>query len=58
MLSDDDKQIIQSVIDNEGFDYGFDNWSFDEIEDAEFHRLRKAFIKAMRELESYVSPDE
>lgn len=48
-------QYVADTIDNEGFDYAFVNYSsFDEVEDEEFHRLRKAYVAAQAELEAYV----
>lgn len=42
-------------IEHEGFHYCFDSYSnFDEIEDIEFHRLREAYLKTSRDLESYL----
>ena len=41
-LSDDDKEELNSAIDNEGFDYalsGYSDWK--EIKDAKFQQLRK-----------------
>jgi hypothetical protein len=43
-------------INDDGFHYCFDSYSnFDEIEDSEFHRLREAYLKASRNLESYLA---
>lgn len=42
-------------MDAEGFDYCFDGYSnWEEIEDEEFHRLRRVYLEAKRELEEYV----
>lgn len=50
-----DKEFVQYCIENEGFDYCFVNYSsFDEIEDEEFHKLRKEYIKAAKKLEKYI----
>jgi hypothetical protein len=39
----------------EGMDYCFENYSsFEEIEDPKFHELRESYLKASRELKSYV----
>ena len=39
----------------EGFDYCFESYSnWDEIKDDEFHRLRKNFLRSMKELRTYI----
>lgn len=43
-------------IDAEGFDYCFESYShWTEIKDEEFHKLRKAYLDAMEQLQDYVS---
>ena len=43
-------------MDQEGFDYCFRNYSFfEEVKDAEFHKLREAYIAAADALENYVN---
>lgn len=45
-------------IENEGFDYAFQHYSdFKEIKDNKFHELRKAYLKAAKELEDYALID-
>jgi SMC interacting uncharacterized protein involved in chromosome segregation len=42
-------------MDNEGIDYCFENYSsFEDIEDEEFHKLRKEFLESMKNIRSYV----
>jgi hypothetical protein len=46
---------VRFVIDNEGFDYAFRNYSdFPEIKDKKFHVLRKAYVLAAEALANYV----
>ena len=46
---------VQYAIENEGMDYAFRNYSdFDEVDDEEFHELRKIYIKAADAIEEYV----
>ena len=48
------KQIMP-IVDNEGFDYTFCDYSdFKEIKDEKFHELRENFKKASRELKEYI----
>lgn len=47
---------VAMCMDQEGFDYCFRNYSnFDEVKDAEFHRLREAYVAAADALENYVN---
>jgi SMC interacting uncharacterized protein involved in chromosome segregation len=40
---------------NEGIDYCFEHYSsFEDIEDEEFHKLRKEFLESMKNIRSYV----
>lgn len=51
----EDWQNVQYRIDAEGFAYCFDGYSnWEEIQDQEFHRLRKEFLRTMEELRNYV----
>ena len=46
---------VQYRMDDEGFDYCFENYSnWDEIKDEEFHRLRLGFLQSMKELREYI----
>lgn len=48
---------VIGTIEYEGFDYCFRYYStYREIKDKKFHRLRKAYVKAAKELEQYVNP--
>ncbi len=45
-------------IEVEGFDYAFTAYSnYDYIDDKLFHKLRKAYLKARRDLADYVDVD-
>lgn len=58
MLTDDEKEHIQAIIDNEGFEYTFVEYSrFNKVKDATFHKLRAEFIKAQRALAKYIGLD-
>lgn len=49
-------QNVEYRMDAEGFHYCFEKYSsFQEIEDAEFHRLREAYLMASRNIEIYVN---
>jgi hypothetical protein len=57
-MKEKDKRYVQSVVDNEGFDYAFFHYSdFSDIEDDEFHRLRKAYVEAHKNLAKYLDID-
>ncbi len=46
---------VKQRVNNEGFDYCFRHYSnFKEIQDDEFHKLRKAYIEAANALEKYI----
>ena len=48
-------QSVQYRMDEEGFDYCFENYSnWDEIKDEEFHRLKLGFLQSMKELREYI----
>jgi len=54
-----EKNNILATIDNEGFDYGFANYSsFDEIKDKEFHELREKYLEARENLAVYIGCEE
>jgi hypothetical protein len=51
----DDFANVQYRMGAEGIDCCFKHYStFSEIEDDEFHKLRKNFLKSMEEMENYV----
>jgi hypothetical protein len=50
-----DANFLLNVLENEGFDYAFIHYSnFGEVKDAKFHELRLAYVKAHKELETYI----
>ncbi len=53
------RQLIQSDVDNEGFEYaftGYDNYEW--VDDDKFQDLRKRYIDAIQELKDYVGIDD
>jgi len=49
-------ESVQYRMDEEGFDYCFESYSnWDDIKDDEFHRLRKKFLRDMKELRNYIN---
>ena len=52
-------QYVRNIVDNEGFDYAFRNYTdfVEEVKDVEFHKLRKAYVKAAKELDVYIGTD-
>jgi len=56
MTTQEDWEYLQYRIDNEGFHYCFRDYSdFEEIEDEEFHKLRKEYLKISEKLENYIN---
>lgn len=48
-------ELVKDVIDNEGFEYTFINYSdFEDIDDELFHKLRIAYVEAAEALAEYV----
>ena len=48
-------QSVQYRMEEEGFDYCFISYSdWDEIEDEEFHKLRKEFLSSMKNIKEFV----
>jgi len=46
---------LRSRMNQEGFHYCFKHYSsFSDIEDQEFHKLRKAYLAAAEKLEKYI----
>lgn len=46
---------VKDTIEDEGFSYAFIDYSdYSEIEDEEFHRLRKAYVNADEALREYL----
>ncbi|HDR1108773.1 TPA: hypothetical protein QB401_001263 [Pasteurella multocida] len=55
-MKQEDREYLQSIIENEGFDYAFVGYShFKEIQDEEFHKLRLAYLAAQKALEDYIN---
>ena len=45
------KQAVNNITENEGFDYAFVHFSdFEDIENEEFHKLRKEYLAARQRL--------
>lgn len=50
-----DIDYVRETVDQEGFDYAFTGYSdFEEIKDEEFHKLRKAYLEAHKNLAEYL----
>lgn len=50
-----DFKEVKNIIEDEGFDYAFTFYSdFEEVDDPHFHVLRKEYISAAKELDSYI----
>lgn len=55
LLSKEDTELILSYIETDGFNYTFTSKSsFDNIENADFHKLRLAYLGAEDGLEDYL----
>lgn len=51
----EEMEDVRSRAEQEGFDYCFTGYSdFPEIKDAEFHKLRKAYVDACEALKKYI----
>jgi hypothetical protein len=51
-------RYVRATVENEGFDYAFRHYcAFEEVQDEEFHRLRRAYIRAAEALNEYVGGD-
>ena len=49
-------EMVRYRMESEGFHYCFKHYSsFQEVEDMEFHRLRKKYLDVSEQLENYVS---
>lgn len=59
MLSNEDFETIDCMIDNEGFDYSFKHYSeFPEIKDKKFHKLRLKYLSARDALAEYIGIED
>jgi hypothetical protein len=46
---------VRSKMEGEGFDYCFRDYAeFEEVQDTEFHKLRKVYVDAADALEKYI----
>jgi hypothetical protein len=51
----DTLEEVRWKIESEGFDYAFRYYSnFEEVEDPDFHRLRRAYVAAAQALDDYI----
>ena len=49
------QETVMGIVDNEGFDYAFCDYSdFEEIKDAEFHKVREEYKKVARKLKEII----
>ena len=54
----DELEMVRHKIEYEGFDYALTSYSsWGEVKDKEFHKLRKAYVKAKEALEAYIFKD-
>ena len=50
---------INEIIESEGFDYIFVNYSnFEEVDNDEFHELREGYLNARRRLKTFMKGHE
>ena len=58
-MTPEQKETVMGIVDNEGFDYAFCDYSnFDEIKDEEFHKIREKYVKAAKELKTVIGFNE
>lgn len=49
-------QMVKYRMEAEGFHYCFESYSsFEDVEDEEFHALRKAYLESAKKLEAHVN---
>ena len=54
-MTKEQKDIVMGIVDNEGFDYAFCDYSnFEEIKDPEFHEARKKYVEAAKKLKELI----
>lgn len=54
-MTSDERERLQSAVNQEGFDYCFVHYSdWEEIKDDKFHKLREQYLEASKNLERYV----
>ena len=52
------KDIVMGIVDNEGFDYAFCDYSdFNEIKDIDFHLARETYVEAAKKLRVIIGFD-
>lgn len=57
-MNNEDKKYVLSKINQEGFHYCFESYSdFKEVKDEEFHRLRLAYLKSVKDMQDYLKLD-
>lgn len=57
-MTNKDKDYVRSVIEAEGFDYAFRHYStFDKINNGPFHKLRRAYVEAAKNLADFLEVD-
>lgn len=57
-MTPEQKDIVMGVVDNEGFDYAFCDYSnFNEIKDVDFHLAREAYVEAAKKLRAIIGFD-
>lgn len=55
LIMADRSSVLDDVIYYEGFDYTFTDYSnFEDVQDEEFHRLRKAYLESRQLLYNYL----
>lgn len=53
-----DLDYVRETIENEGFEYSFFGYSnFEEVQNEEFHKLRKEYLAAGNKLAKYLNVD-
>lgn len=58
-MNAEQKNDVMAIVDSEGFDYAFCSYSdFEEIDDVEFHKLRKEYQDISERLKTYIGYDE
>lgn len=58
-MTADEQDRVKSIINLHGFDYCFEHYSdFNEIEDKEFHKRKRTYLKAKEKFNSYIENGE
>lgn len=58
-MTNEEKEDVRQRIQQEGFDYTFIHYSdFKEIEDEEFHKLRRMYINVVKAMNMLLEPKE